>query len=79
MGMANLGGQYQIHARHDYTDSVWDVWLNEFASSSGEWIPAGHWRVVADGKYDAYVEALMLAGESKQRAERLASDEREAY
>lgn len=76
MSTSVLAGQYRLTARHDYTDSVWDVWVSEWKSTEGDWYPKGHYRVVADGKYEAHVTALVEHGVALREAERIARDER---
>ena len=55
----------KVTARHDYTDSVWDVWLEQYGEVS-------HARVKADGKYEAIMEACEVFGMSRLAAERVA-------
>ena len=76
MATSVLGGQYRLTARHDFTDSVWDVWVSEWNSFEGDWYPKGHYRVVADGKYDAHVTALIEHGVAEREAVKLAGDDR---
>lgn len=55
-------------ARHDYLDSVWDVWLE------GGTVGLRHVRVVADGKYEAIVAACEMSGMSRRTAEQIAGE-----
>ena len=57
----------KVIARHDYTDSVWDVWLTSANDIE-------HARVKADGKYEAIVEACEVFGMSRMAAEKIARE-----
>lgn len=60
---------FSVVARHDWMDSVWDVWVSQDDAV------VGHYRVVADGKYDATVDALVEHGLSVREAGRIAGGE----
>lgn len=53
-------------ARHDYMDSVWDVWLLDGA------INVGHYRAAADGRWDAVMNACRMHGMSDSAARKIA-------
>lgn len=57
-----------VTARHDYTDSVWDVWLEE------DGMRPTHMRVKANSRYDAIVETCEELGMSRRVAEKIARD-----
>ena len=76
MAAVSLGGRYNVTANHDYIDSAWDVWVSEWKSTEGDWYPKGHYRVVADGRFEAHVTALVEHGVALRVAEQIARDDR---
>ena len=70
-------GYYKVTARHDYTDSVWDVWIAKWNGFEGDWYAPSHVRLKVDSRYEAVVEAIVwLDNVSHARAMQIASKER---
>lgn len=66
------GRTLEVIVRHDYTDSVWDVWLKYWNSMEGDWYPKGHARVKADGKYEAALDGIVeITGDSERTVKKL--------
>lgn len=77
MSSSVYDGRFLVTARHDYMDSVWDVWVARWNSTEGDWFAGKHTRLKVDGKHEAVVEALVqLEGLSYRTATIVAGKER---